>query len=388
MGFSFKSKLSQMAKSIKKSAKTNADTSKQIFQLLENSHLTTRPLEEMAFIDTGEYRFLLKQRVDQPFLLNSIKEFQQKYDLMIVIPAYNAEQYIADCIESILSQTTEYTYEIVIVNDGSSDNTATVLKQYENYDNVRIINQKNMGVAGARNTALSLITGKYIMWLDSDDVLKDGAIQSLLTLALKNKAEIVEGSYIRFNDEGDFNPVLHHDENSIDNPKLVLFGFPWGKVIQSELFDDIAFPEGYIYEDSIFAYCIHPKANLRYTVSDIFYKYRVNPEGICATAAKTKQAVDTYFVSFHLWKYYYEHFPQSEYFSKKVRDQIILNYGRTAHLDEEVLRNAFKLTQRMYVSVIESPLSTRDRYGALDMCMRKGDYETFCRIYQIWYNWK
>ncbi|MCK0205496.1 glycosyltransferase family A protein [Ornithobacterium rhinotracheale] len=103
-----------------------------------------------------------------------------EYDLQIIIPVYNVEKYIEECIESVVNQKTKYSYIVTVINDGSPDNSRELLKKYESIRNIEIIDQENKGFSGARNTGLSLIKGKYVTFLDSDDVLHDDAIQSLL----------------------------------------------------------------------------------------------------------------------------------------------------------------------------------------------------------------
>jgi glycosyltransferase involved in cell wall biosynthesis len=98
----------------------------------------------------------------------------------IIIPLYNAQSYIQECIESVLNQTYNNT-EIIIVNDGSTDNSPTILKKYNKF--ITIINQQNKGAAAARNTGLKHATGYYIQFLDADDVLDQNKIASQMKIA-------------------------------------------------------------------------------------------------------------------------------------------------------------------------------------------------------------
>ncbi|MGF1750750.1 glycosyltransferase family 2 protein [Vibrio cionasavignyae] len=91
-------------------------------------------------------------------------------DVSVIIPAYNVEKYIEDCLRSVLSQTVK-PKEIIVVNDGSSDTTLALVKQYENeYDNIRCISKQNAGLSDARNSGIRVATSKYIAFLDSDDL--------------------------------------------------------------------------------------------------------------------------------------------------------------------------------------------------------------------------
>ena len=92
-----------------------------------------------------------------------------QYDLQIIIPAYNAEKYIENCLNSILSQKTQYTYVITVINDGSTDETSQILSKYLDDEHVDIISQSNKGFSGARNRGLKNLVGHYLMFVDSDD---------------------------------------------------------------------------------------------------------------------------------------------------------------------------------------------------------------------------
>src|SRR5690554_5285445 len=102
-----------------------------------------------------------------------------KYKVTIGIPLYNQQDYVADAIESALSQTTPC--EIIVVNDGSTDKSLEVAQRYEK-DGVKIINQVNKGLPSARNTVIMNMTGEFLMPLDADDILNDNCVEKLLNV--------------------------------------------------------------------------------------------------------------------------------------------------------------------------------------------------------------
>lgn len=117
------------------------------------------------------------------------------YRVSVVVPVYNAEKYLVECIESIINQSIAFDeIQVVLVNDGSSDDSLSICNSYsEKYENVVVINQKNKGVSAARNNGIKASSGKYIMLLDSDDVISSNTINDLLTFFENNynKIEII-----------------------------------------------------------------------------------------------------------------------------------------------------------------------------------------------------
>ena len=121
-----------------------------------------------------------------------------KYNLKIVIPCFNAEKYIDLCLESLVRQKTHYSFLVVLINDGSTDNTLIKLKKYES-ENVIIINQPNKGFSGARNSGLNANESDFIMFIDSDDCLiGDSVIENCLNLAYKYKKNSNDKIVIQF----------------------------------------------------------------------------------------------------------------------------------------------------------------------------------------------
>lgn len=225
-------------------------------------------------------------------------EINPKFDLQIIVPVYNVEQYIQECIDSILNQTTHYSYIVTIINDGSPDNSRNILKQYESLDNVIIIDQENRGFSGARNRALENIYGKHLMFVDSDDKLADGAIEALLNAATTMNADIVEGGAIYFNNQKIIRRVSHTPEEHLQ----LLTGFPWGKVINSELMKKVHFPEDYWFEDTIFFFLLFDMAQNMAQIKDVVYYYRYNQQGITSKSKGQSKSLDTFYLTEQLLK--------------------------------------------------------------------------------------
>lgn len=101
-----------------------------------------------------------------------------KHKFSLIIPAYNVEKYIKKCLDSVLNQTYN-NYEIIIINDGSTDNTSKILESYKSNKKIKIINQENKGLSSARNTGVSNAKGDYILFIDSDDFIEKELLETL-----------------------------------------------------------------------------------------------------------------------------------------------------------------------------------------------------------------
>ena len=107
----------------------------------------------------------------------------------IVVPVYNVENYVSKCIQSIFRQTFK-NYELIVVNDGSTDNSLSKLQKFSD-NRLKIINQKNKGLSGARNTGIKRAIGKYITFIDSDDWISEDYLEVMVSYARKYNADIV-----------------------------------------------------------------------------------------------------------------------------------------------------------------------------------------------------
>lgn len=127
--------------------------------------------------------------------------------LSIIIPIYNAEKFIKACLESIVIQNKD-NMEIILVNDGSTDSSLKMCEEIkENIENIVLVNQDNLGVSAARNTALKMARGKLVYFCDSDDLVAPKAIDFIIDMWIKHKYELLCFQYIRFNEK---RPVIKH----------------------------------------------------------------------------------------------------------------------------------------------------------------------------------
>lgn len=222
------------------------------------------------------------------------RTYSSRYHLQIIIPMHNAAKYVEQCITSILSQKTKYNYQMVFVDDGSTDNTVEMVQKFLSDERIELITKENTGAAGARNAGLEKLMAEYIMFVDVDDVLKEDAIEVLLDTAYREQAQIVEGGYEIFDTKVLFTET--HKYQCFKEACGKLWGFPWGKVISTSLMANMSFPEGYWYEDTIMSYLVYPRSKKTVTIENIVYGYRKNPSGFSHIRGNNGKLLDTYWV--------------------------------------------------------------------------------------------
>ena len=178
-------------------------------------------------------------------------------DISIIVPIYNAEKYINKCVDSLLNQTKKE-IELILINDGPTDKTHDILKKYKD-KRIKYFKNKNQGIGKTRNFGIEKATGKYIMFVDSDDYLKDNALEELYDKAEETKADLVICDFYKVYDDGHqekINLPSFKDGKLKDMPNILLDInlSPWNKLYKAKLIKDnnIKFVEGIKYEDAPF----------------------------------------------------------------------------------------------------------------------------------------
>lgn len=284
-------------------------------------------------------------------LCTKLPSGDKKYDLQIIVAAYNMGDVIERCLNSVLNQSTQYHYQLVVVNDGSTDDTADILKEYASDDRLKIISQENRGFSGARNRGLESLNARYVTFLDSDDQLMPGSIDALISEADNQKADIVQGGYKLLKNgvilDGAYPADNHHAKAE------ECYGYPWGKVFKAKLFERIHFPEYYWFEDTIMAMLLFPMAKRLCTVSRPVYLYTCNPNGISATCKGKPKTLDTYYVTQSLLRdaRALGIDTNSEDYLRIMNNQIALNFARTSAMGIKCREAIFVLTRKMLENV-------------------------------------
>lgn len=314
---------------------------------------------------------------------NKFKFSTPTYDLSIIIPAYNVEDFIEKCLSSVLNQQTTYCYEVIVINDGSTDQTLRMIQRFKSDQKLKIINQENKGFSGARNVGIDFCSGKYLMFVDSDDYLCEGAIDALMSQAMLNDASIVQGSYYSFNDDQQqfyyYQPDLKI-ENPHKNQLIPAYGFPWGKVYKRELFEKIRLPLNYWYEDTILSYFIFPQCTSYISINQCVYAYRLNPKGITFTSKGSNKTLDSYWIieeMMHIRKELAT--PYTQQMFHLTLGQLSNHLYRRIHaLDEVVIQSAFVLSCELIEQFPNETIVCQTR-------LSQDLYRAFkTRNYQLW----
>lgn len=177
-------------------------------------------------------------------------------DISIIVPVYNAEKYLKKCLDSLVNQTKKE-LEFILINDGSTDKSEEIIKTYKD-KRIKYFKHKNQGIGKTRNLGIEKSSGKYIMFLDSDDYFSNDACEILYKEAEKEKADLIVFDYYRV-EKGNLNEVKIESFNAAnikDDPNLLLkvnLG-PCNKIYKSDLIknNDIKFEENLKYEDTLF----------------------------------------------------------------------------------------------------------------------------------------
>ena len=208
------------------------------------------------------------------------------FKLSVIIPVYNVEDYLDRCISSIINQSkNNFELEILLINDGSTDNSSEICKKYFNkYDFVCYFDKSNGGLSDARNYGIKHCSGDYIMFVDSDDYLIDGVFESF-NIALQINKEI---DVFQFGHKKVFNDCItnkNFETNGnyffMDNQTAYLkylqgrciTRMAWGKIYRKYLFENVEFPFGFLAEDYGTTYKILAKSNVICVTSNEYYAY-------------------------------------------------------------------------------------------------------------------
>ena len=219
--------------------------------------------------------------------------------ITVVIPIYNVEKYLERCIKSIINQTYK-NIEILLVNDGSPDDSKEIMEKYkENDKRIKCFYKKNGGLSDTRNYAINIASGKYICFIDGDDYIENTFVEKLYNKIIEDKSDLAWCNFNLVNDDGKYDEIIINDKNIYD------FEMPsaCNKLYNVDIFkkNNIYFPVGIWYEDLATTPRILFSTNKISWVNEGLYNYYFNDKSITNTysikvldSIKAVKIVDSY----------------------------------------------------------------------------------------------
>lgn len=220
-------------------------------------------------------------------------------EVSIIVPVYQVEKYIRQCIDSILAQT--FTdFELILVDDGSKDRSGQICDEYAGMDKrVKVIHQKNGGLSDARNRGMDQAVGDYFLFVDSDDYVVPTMVECLYEKVVKEKADIAVCNYLYYfeNDrEKNFSTnvkpeILSGTEifyNRKNERNYGIWTVAWNKIYKTETIGNVRFRLGKYHEDEFWANDIYQMNIKVVTVSECLYYYRQRDNGIMGKKSAAK----------------------------------------------------------------------------------------------------
>ena len=332
----------------------------------------------------------------------------------IIIPVYNVETYLRQCLDSVLGQTFS-NFEVLLVNDGSTDNSGVICQEYARLDSrFKYFEKENGGVSDARNSGLDLVQGDYVTFLDADDFLFEDHLEKLYIATTLSDADIMIGGYSRF-DGSDFYFYKDHFKrdslisftstqaiqflDSMLDIQFFNFSTACGKLFKRTLFKELRFPLGRYAENQFIMWKLYLNAESIYAFNGDSYVYRSNNEGLSSRfsvehldyiealeerikSTKDLEGLDIN-LSFNMYRYVLQRIlgqlEEHDYIdeAKEVREKLELaEQGQYPFLSDEVkeieVENGGEL-----VSIIV-PIYNVENY--LRMCLDSIEHQTYSNI--------
>lgn len=202
--------------------------------------------------------------------------------ISVIVPVFSVEQYLDECIESIIAQTHK-NLEIILVDDGSPDNCPAMCDEWAKRDSrIRVVHKKNGGLSSARNAGLDVATGEYIGYVDSDDSIQPEMYETMLCAMIENNADIASSIRKKLDDDRELIPLsINEALNFYLDGKMPLS--VWSKLYKASKFRDLRFVDGRNNEDVPYNIECFSKANKILLINQKFYNYRVNLNSITRT---------------------------------------------------------------------------------------------------------
>lgn len=326
----------------------------------------------------------------------------------VIIPVYNVDRYLREALDSVICQTYSH-LEIILIDDGSTDASGRICDEYARKDpRIHLIRQENKGLSTARNVGLDCSAGDYIAFLDPDDAFHPSFVEMLLIAIMRTKADMSLCMYTVQHTEGALNRCKKMGKRSTLHPAIgpgtydrvtVLRALAeqrinvsvWNKLYRKELWEELRFLDGHVYEDGETAYKIAERCEKCCVIDSPLYFYRKRPGSITTTYSQ-KELSDWLLTHSRIQSYISSHIP--EVFSEELLERnqaaffcaLMARYAqiRRSEKDEESLRNLIVETGRMAVPE-KLEFHVRTAYWMICHCpwLLKGMYPLYHQFRQF-----
>lgn len=209
----------------------------------------------------------------------------------VVVPVFNTEKWLTDCINSLAGQT-YHRFEVILVDDGSTDGSGKICDEFAASDwRTRVIHEENRGLSAARNAGAQAATGEYLMFLDSDDYIDADAVEKLATAAAEADADIVATGFVYTYPDREESAISTYGQDTCfgnhDAVEELVSGripnFAWGKLIKTSLVRGHMFPEGKLFEDHYWTHLIFGDSERVLWLEAYLFHYRQREGSISYT---------------------------------------------------------------------------------------------------------
>lgn len=292
---------------------------------------------------------------------------EQNAVLSVIVPVYNVEIYLNQCIDSLINQTFK-NFEIILVDDGSTDNSGSICDEFaEKYDNVFAFHKQNGGLSSARNYGIEKARGEYLAFIDSDDFVESNMFEHLVGNALKYNADISMCNFFAFfNDSKRIRREIPEKETTVYRGNDVLLRLyhefsACNKIYKRNLFDDIKYPEGKLYEDARTTYRLAAKCDCAVLSPLCLYNYRQRSSSIMGTFS-TINFLDRIKVWDEIFEFIEPCFPNEELKKIKIRKNKLIIELLMSILSKKQLKSNRQVISGMLCN-LEKPLFSNPAYN-------------------------
>ncbi|MGE9965396.1 glycosyltransferase family 2 protein [Fusicatenibacter saccharivorans] len=220
-------------------------------------------------------------------------------EVSMIVPVYQVEKYIAQCIESVLNQTFQ-DFELILIDDGSKDQSGRICDLYAAKDDrILVIHTENRGAAAARNVGLDHASGRYITFLDGDDYLDEHMIARLYEEIVDSEYDMVVCDFLNLLPDEEDNFIVHLQEKTVNGREVLehlknernygLWTIVWNKIYKREVLENLRFPDGKYFEDEFFSNQLYLNSNQIHVIPDVLCYHRV-----LASSTMNTQKIENY----------------------------------------------------------------------------------------------